>query len=62
MIILSLQWAGTISFQFIRLYWSTSSNDLNSVTQNRCNKSFKLIQVSKKESRIYEAPLFDIYE
>ena len=32
-------------------YWRTSSNDLNSVTRNRCNKSFFLICV--KERMLY---------
>ena len=52
---------GTNSFHLLRQYWSTSSNDLNSETRNRCNKSFTSFAL-KKESLIYEAPLFHMYE
>ena len=38
-----------------------SSNDLNSETRNRCDKSFYLIR-DKKRILIYEAPLFHMYE
>ena len=42
-IIWSLQRVGTNSFHLLCQYWSTRSNDLNSETRNRCNKSFYLI-------------------
>ena len=47
-IILSLQRTVTNSFQLIRQYWSKSSNDLNSMTWNRCNKPFYLICVKAR--------------
>ena len=47
-ILLSLQRAGTNSFHLLRQYWSTSSNDLNSVTRNRYNKSFYLICLKER--------------
>ena len=40
--ILLLQRAGTNSFHLLRLYWSTSGNDLNSVTRNRCGSQIIL--------------------
>ena len=46
--ILSLLRVGTNRFHPLRQYWSTSSNDLNSETLNRCNKSFYLICVKER--------------